>query len=238
VLDPKITAAGFLDPDDEHSHGIYRLLGLLAYGRICQFIAILAQAEEDEQRKQLGPRFYVDRRGPSHDDLIKLAHERRAVIATHLPPETTPCDLVLASSTALHDEVKHEIDKANVWGHYDDPEMGLRARRIVGSITGPLVDGLGEDERLFRRIDLEMLTVAAQAGATLVTLSESLAPEEYEVYSRIAPVTHVPVGVCRLWTFIDREVNRHPFDLREVRKDLLNLATGGAGAAHAEQLAR
>ena len=41
-----IIAAAFLDRDDEH--GIYRFLGLTAYGRLCQYENLLAQAEEGD----------------------------------------------------------------------------------------------------------------------------------------------------------------------------------------------
>jgi hypothetical protein len=240
VLDPRITAAGFLDPDD--FHGIYRLLGLFAYGRICQYLRLFASAEEDEARKQLGPRYYqIGRQGPGAVSLVRMADERRARLADLLPPATSRQDLVLASSVSLHDEVKLEIDRADAWGHYDEPELGLFARRVVGSITGVLVDGLGEHERRFRRIDQEMLVAAAQAGAMLVTQSESLAPEEWETFSRVAPGNRAPVEVCRLATFIDREVDRYPFDLkRDVPMEFLNVACrpiAESPKARAERLA-
>ncbi len=151
------------------------LLGLFAYGRVSQYLNLLASAEEHEARKQLGPRFYrTGRQGPNLFQLMHMADERRSTLANLLPPETSPRDLVLASSVALHDEVKLEVDRADVWGHYDDPDLGLSVRRVMGSITGVLVDGFGDEGR-FRRADQEMLVAAAQAGAMLVTQSESLA---------------------------------------------------------------
>ena len=224
VLDPRIIAAGFLDDEDVNS--VYRLLGLLAYGRVCRYLELLARAEEAEALKQLGPANYKTlRRGPRLRHLLRMADERRSTLA-NLLPEMHPKDLVLASSVALHDEVRLEIDRADLWAHYRVPELGLSARRVVGSITGVLVDGLGEDDRLFRRrIDQEMLAVAAQADAVLVTQSDSLAPDDGETYERVAPQGRMPVEVCRLWTFVDRYVNRYPFDLaRDVPRELLNVA--------------
>lgn len=239
VLDPKITASAFFEPNDRH--GARRLLGLLAYGRLCQYLEILATAEEAELQAQIGG--VSGRRwrmGASLDEVVESAKVRRALLENRLPPETTPTHLILASSLVLLDEMKEEVDRTRQLLKIPNAELPLRARRVISAHTGLLVgDPQGGAYLRYSSTD-RMLAIAAAADAILVTQSSSLAPNEYEEFERVAPMSgRKPVRTVRLWTFIDQQVNRLPFDLFDsVPHDLLDLACRriGSDSDHPVQL--
>jgi hypothetical protein len=224
VIDPQIIASGFLDSEDRH--GVYRLLGLLAYGRISQYIEILAPAEEDEQRKQLAADPRLIRGGPPIDRVLQIADELRRPLAEHL--SYAPSDLVLATSPLLLSEVEAEVEHLRLWLGSPDYELPERVRRVVASISFPLGD-LDDAGGRFSSPLNEMLLLGALANAVVVSENDAIAPPPSDngpdPDPREDPSTGRRVKVMRLWPYICWEVERHPFDLcAHAPKELLDIA--------------
>ena len=90
VLDPKLMVVAFVSADSDAG----KLMALLAYGRTCAFAHEAASLDPDEGRQ----------RGVPLQALRKEAHERAELMKSELPDDA-PDDLLLATSTALTQEV-------------------------------------------------------------------------------------------------------------------------------------
>jgi hypothetical protein len=215
-MDPELLAAGILGDAD-----CRRLMGLLAFGRWSQYIELAGAAEHAKLADEV--RVGGAYKGPTHDDLLEIARDRQAAMATRLPL-SAPDDFVLVSSQGILDAVVAEIQEARKWlpSATADPELGLKARRAVAAISETVVGELEPAGIAKAYLHDHMVSVAAAASAPLITEDSSLAPRE----SGFFEVTDLPTGrpaySIRLWPFVDAYVNRYPFDLADVPEDLLD----------------
>jgi len=223
VLDPRIIAAGFVDFETD-PHGIYRLMGLFAYGQASQYLKFGLAAEEDELRRQVGNGRSVARRrpGPPPSALREMATDRRNRLAERLPPNA-PDDLVLICSPPILRGIEQEAERAAQLRHIEAPGFAAACRRLAAAITYGHPDGLPVSR--FERMSDQLLAAAVPMGAVVVTEDTRIASDEYGITRRQAPETSTFVDVRRLWPFVTHEVERFPFDLRrDVPQDLLSAA--------------
>jgi hypothetical protein len=215
ALDPELIAAGILG--DQHCRSF---LGLLAYGRWAQYPGLTGPAEEAELRNQLR-QHGGGRHGAPPEELRDAALDRRSAMADRLA-YGAPDDLVLVSSRELHAAVVEEVAESRKWrpSATAQPELPLRAAAITSALTCILVPPADDVPR--GSVREELVRVAAVASAPLVTEAEELAPNENMIFE----VTDIPSGrpavSIRWWTFVNENVNRYPFDLRDVPPDLLD----------------
>jgi len=230
ILDPQIIAAGFLDSKDRN--GIYRLLGLLAYGRLCQYLDLTAKAEEDALRKtiQEDPRW--ERGGLSLDALLDVAAEQRHPLAEHLFTDFAPNDLVLVTTPLLLDELEAEVEHLRTWLHSPDYELAQRVRRMVGAMSFQPGDLETEPVPLSNPLN-EMLHVGALSNAAVLSEQDAIAPPASDFGSNPDPredtITGRPVIVYRLAPFMCWQVEQSPFSIDQVPIDLLDKAYRALG---------
>ncbi len=218
VLDPGLLASGALGDEE-----CRRLMGLLAYGRWSQYIRLTGPAEEAKMREELGLVGSGLRGGVSSAALLNLAADRRAAMAAIVPLET-PDDLVLVSSRWLRRAVISEVQDARNWrpSAAQTPEIGMETASILSHITGFDLPESGDP--VGRSAREQLVWVAAQTSAPLITEDVELAPRENTVFEITDTASGRPAYSAQLWTFIERVVNRYPFSLDQLPYELLDVS--------------
>jgi hypothetical protein len=218
VLDPEILAAGILGRARPR-----RLLGLLAYGRWSEYAHLLGPAEEALIREETGNR--GQRGGPSTDEMIELATNRTAALQEVLP-YGPPNDLVLVTSTRIHDAV---VDRMQLARESEPALRGVtdiedRARRILAFLSAVIVGDIGGDYGRYETLRDELVYVAATTSSPLVTDDSFLAPRDGRMWRHTASVGGRPAFAVTFWTFVDDHIDEASAGLDDVPYNLLELA--------------
>lgn len=219
VFDPELLAAGVLGAPRPR-----RLLGLLAYGRWAQYAPLLGPAEEALLEQEAGRTGGV-RGGPSSVDLQARARDRTALLKERLP-YNAPDDLVLLTSTRIHEAVVDRVQIARMEhpGARAETGLGDKARRIVASLSPGIVGEIGSVPSEAVSIRDHLINVAAISSAPIVTDDEVLAPHEDAMFEHTDSLTGRPAYAVRSWTFIDAQIDCAPFALNDMPYEILELA--------------
>ncbi len=222
VLDPELIAAGLLGRPRPR-----KLLGLLGYGRWCQYALLAGAAEEARIREESveGSR----RGGPSTAEQLEFARRRQAVLE-EMVPYGTPQDLVLAGSSRIHDAVVERIQIARSVepGLHAVTDAGERARTLTVSLTATLVGDIGGAYGEHESLTDHLIYVAARApSAPLVTDDEALAPRDGTMWRHTSAVGGLEAIAVTFWTFANEHIDGATFGLDDLPLELLDEVVRG-----------
>jgi predicted nucleic acid-binding protein len=223
--DTSVLLPGLLSPAGQRR----KLLVLLAYGGLSYYARV--GLDELELLQEQARRGAGELGGPSIEELVERAIDRKAAMAEHLPA-LAPDDLMLVGSPALFDEVEAKVEAVGprmLKGGYD-PEAPAKYRRqlevICGLVTPPFaLDETPEHTQGRDRKDDFVIETGFQGGALAIVSDDKkhIALEEDETVYR-DPRTGNEVPAYWPSTFIERFVNTSSFDINDVDGELLELA--------------
>lgn len=225
--DTSVLLPGLLSPAGQRR----KLLVLLAYGGLNYYARV--GLDELELLEEQAGRSGGELGGPSIQELVERATDRKAAMAEHLPA-LAPDDLLLVGSPALFDEVEAKVETVGpriLKGGWD-PDAPAKYRRqlelICGLVTPPFaLDETPEHTQGRDRDDDYVIETAFQGGALAIVSDDkkhiALAKDE-TVYRD--PRTGNELSAYWPSQFIERFVNTSGFDINDVEGALLELAVG------------